>query len=240
MSRTVVGEETFDRTALTATSHGYAVHRDYAAHFFRWGFALRYVTPKTQLLDVACGVDTPLCRALTMRHVRPAFYLGVDLNTLTRAPSRQWVAFREKFDFTRRYRELKDVKFDLITCFEAYEHMPSAAGLRLLKGIRHCLTDDGVALISTPVIRHDGHMAKNHINEVSIAELSKEIGKAKLKIEKRYGTFASYHDIKKVATEHERKLLDDLRSYYNNEVAACFLAPKYPDASRNNIWVLRK
>ena len=239
MGRTIVEGETFDRTALTATSHGYAVHRDYAAHFFRWGFALRHVTTSTRLLDVACGVDTPLCRALSMRHVRPATYLGVDLNALPRAPSRQWATFKEKFDFTRRFKELSG-NFDLITCFEAYEHMPAAAGLRLLKGIKHCLADGGVALVSTPVIRHDGHMAKNHINEVSIETLSGEIKKAGLKVVQRYGTFASYHDLKKVAPAHERKLLDELRNYYDGEVVACFLAPKYPDASRNNIWVLTK
>ncbi len=235
--RLEVDGETFDRTSLVSSSYGYTVHRDYAAHFFRWGFALRYVTTATRLLDVGCGTDTPLAKTLRMRQTRPQQYLGVDFNALPRPPTLKWGSFREKFDFTRQHKEIAGKGWDLITNFEVYEHMPKTAGLRLLKGIRACLAPDGVALISTPVIRRDGHMAKNHIHEPSIAELAGEMKKAGLKVVGRYGTFASWPDIKKVCTPDELRIASKLRDYYDAEVVACFLAPKYPDASRNNIWV---
>lgn len=57
--------------------------------------------------------------------------------------------------------------------------------------------------------------------------------------EERYGTFASYRDIGKVATPEHRQVLDDIRQLYSEEVTACFLAPLYPDHSRNNVWVLK-
>lgn len=236
--RSEVDGEVFDKTSLYG-NYGYAVHRDYAAHFFRWSHAFRHITTSTAMLDIGCGVDTPMAKAITMRHSRPKSYVGVDMNLLTRAPPRQWATYHGRFDFTRRWKELKrEGGYDLIVSFEAIEHMPVSAGQRLLRGARELLAPSGLFMLSTPVF--NGSAAKNHVHEYTIEELAAEIKKAKLVVEKRYGTFASYHDVKKVCSKEERALLDQLRDYYDGEVAACFLAPKYPDASRNNVWLLRR
>lgn len=240
MKREVIEGEVFDKSDLTKSD---AVHRDYAAHFFRWSFALRYVNDKTHVLDVGCGSDTPMAKAIHWRFTgkRPASYVGVDLGRLPRAPNyRQWATFLPEFDFTRRWRELAEVyrPFDLIVCFEAIEHMPVAAGARLLAGARQLLAHDGVMLLSTPVF--NGRAAKNHIHEYTIPELERAIARAGLAVERRCGTFASYPAMKKACGPEELRLLNELRTYYDDEVAACFLAPKYPDAARNNLWVLRR
>jgi 2-polyprenyl-3-methyl-5-hydroxy-6-metoxy-1,4-benzoquinol methylase len=229
----------FDKTSLRATAHGKWVHRDYGAHFFRWGFAGRFVTSDTDVLDVGCGPDVPMIDVLTMpRSQVPRSYLGVDMNREPRKhPTRQWASFRWQFDFTSGYASLG--QFDLITNFEVIEHMRKADGERLLVAMRACLRDgDSRILLSTPVF--NGKAAANHIHEWTVAELSESAARCGLTVVDRFGTFASWNDVRKVCTEAERKLLDEVGRFYGGEVLACFLAPKYPDASRNNTWVLKK
>jgi SAM-dependent methyltransferase len=228
----------YDTTSLTATSHGSRVHRDYAAHFFRWGFAARLIRTGDEVLDVGCGEDYPFVKTLIGGFPTglPARYVGVDLNALPRPPHRGWATFSGSFDFIERYRELGT--FSVVLCLEVIEHVPRVAGDRLLAGLRACLAPGGRLLLSTPVF--NGRAAKNHVHEYEIEELREAILAADLRVERRYGTFASYQAIKRVASPEELDTLDRLREFYSNEVTACFLAPLYPDASRNNLWVLRR
>lgn len=228
----------FDKTSLRENAHGRWVHRDYAAHFFRWGFAGRFIGRETEVLDVGCGVDCPLIGVLTqpMNNV-PKRYVGTDLNNEPRSPpTRLWAKLHWQFNFIERYVELG--QFDVITNFEVIEHMRKADGLRLLAGLRECLKPTGRLLLSTPVF--NGKAAANHLHEFEIDELREAIEGAGLAVEARYGTFASQHDIKRVATAAELELVQRLSRYYDGEVMACFLAPLYPDASRNNTWLCKR
>lgn len=226
----------FDTTSLRANAHGQWVHRDYGAHFFRWGFAGRFVTGETDVLDIGCGPDVPMINALTMpRNQVPRSYVGVDMNNEPqRAPSRGWATLHWNFDFTKNYKKLG--QFDLVTCFEVIEHARTDDGLKLLKGMRACLRPTGKILLSTPVF--NGKAAANHLHEYTIEELRRAVAKAGLQIAQRFGTFASQRDIKKVATAAELDVVKRLSDYYSGEVLSCFLAPLYPDASRNNVWLL--
>lgn len=231
----------FDTTSCTQSSHGARVHRDYAAHFFRWGFAQRFIKKDMRVLDIGCGVDQPLPRVLTdkMSHV-PRLYLGVDFDPrVKRRWQFAWVEVQGGFDFTRKWKTLAPKgPFDVITSFEVIEHMHKDAGRRLLKGAHGLLAPEGTFLLSTPC--YDGRrMANNHIHEYWIAELEKEILKAGLVVAARFGTFMDVLQIKKMSPEHA-KVATELRQYYGDEVVSCFLAPLYPDNARNNIWVLRR
>ncbi len=231
-------DRTFDKSSLRANSHGQWIHRDYGAHFFRWGFAGRFVSSETEVLDVGCGPDVPMVGVLTMpRSQVPKRYVGVDLNREPRkVPSRGWADLKWEFNFVERYQELG--QFDLVTCFEMIEHMQKSDGECLLAGIRACLRPGGTALVSTPV--YNGKAAADHLHEWGIDELAASIAGAGLRVESRRGTFASQNDIKKVATPEHLAVAKALSEYYSGEVVACFLAPLYPDASRNNVWVLKR
>jgi hypothetical protein len=54
----------------------------------------------------------------------------------------------------------------------------------------------------------------------------------------RHGTFASWNDVKRAAEPAHVALAERLKKFYDGDVVACFLAPLYPDASRNVCWVL--
>lgn len=230
----------FDTTALKrGGSNERGVHRDYAAHYFRWGFAGRFSNNATRILDVGCGTDLPLVAILNHpRNLVPKAYTGVDYNKEpTKVPHRQWAEYHWQFDFTRDFKKLKG-PYDLVTCFEVIEHMREKEGRLLLDGIRWNLAPDGVALLSTPVF--DGKAAANHLKEWENQELHDAIVDAGLTIERKFGTFMNYQAVKKVATREELRIAESLKEYYSGEVIACFLAPLYPDASRNIVWKLRR
>ena len=87
----------FDKTQLRAAQYGDKVHRDYAAHFFRWGFATRFIKKGMSVLDVGCGQDLPLVRVLapSMSHI-PGRYVGVDMNRVKPFKCK-WVEVLQEF-----------------------------------------------------------------------------------------------------------------------------------------------
>lgn len=229
----------FDKTSLRAHIQGYQVHRDYAAHFFRWGWvSRRYITPATKVLDVGCGPDGALAKVLSYKaNGIPKSYLGVDLNRLgDDMPGFRWCSFMGQFNFSGRWKELKPLgPFNIITCFEVVEHMRMSAMRQLLRGALELLAPNGKLILSTPVF--NGKMAKNHINEMTVPTMQKELERAGWTVMKRYGTFMSDGDRKRVVTPEENALVDRLKEYYSTDVLACFLAPLYPDAARNCMWI---
>lgn len=232
---------TYDQTFLDPNAE--IVHRDYAAHFFRWGFAKDHfiVHEETRVLDVGCGPDRPLMLTLFggIGTVLAKSYTGVDLNSVksTRhARSRIY----ERTNFFEAWQTILAERgpFDLITNFEVIEHMPKAQGLQLLRLFWECLAPGGRILLSTPVYDGKGR-AKNHIHEYTIPELWEHIEAARLEVVARYGTFMNVTEVKKVADKCQLQVFNQLRQYYSNDVMSTFLAPLFPDNSRNNLWVLK-
>ncbi len=236
----------FDKTQLKQNTHGYTVHRDYAAHFFRWGFAFKRIKAyETRVLDLGCGQDCPLARVLSFRmSAVPGFMLGVDLNKIQKPFKCKWFQVKDEFSFVDRHEELVKehgaASFDLVTCFEVIEHMHPPDGKRLLENAADLTRVGGEMVLSTPVY-NGKKMAANHLHEYRIDELRDLIlSTGRWEVAHRFGTFASWNEIKKVMTREELHLYDELARYYDHEVLSCFLAPKYPDSSRNNAWVLRR
>jgi len=233
----------FDKTALTHKSHGEFVHRDYLAHCLRWGWAAKMIKLGQSVLDVGCGVEAPLAVVLSNTNfVHGGQYVGVDMNRKIRqGGGRGWCRVIPEFDFTARYKELG--LFDIVTNFEVIEHMPKTDGPVLLRAMRECLKPGGRLLLSTPVF--NGKAARNHTGpegprEYTVRELQEAIESSGLRVVERRGTFASYHPIKKVLTPAHLEVYEELREFFGDDLMACFLAPLYPDASRNCFWVLER
>ncbi len=231
-------DRVFDKTSLREKSHGQWIHRDYFAHAMRWAHAGRYINGATDVLDVGCGPDVQLINVLTMpRNQVPKSYVGVDFNREPQKhPNRQWATLHWQFNFIERWQELG--QSDVVTCFEMLEHVHLLDGPRVLEGLKGCLRNDGLLLLSTPVF--NGKAAATHLHEWTIPELAGAIETAGLVVERRFGTFARATDLRKVATEEDLRMVARLHPYYSDEVLACFLAPLYPDASRNNVWLCRR
>lgn len=232
----------FDRTQLKAAGHGRTVNRDYAAHFFRWGWVARQIKQGESILDIGCGQDQPLLYVLAARiQTVPDVYVGVDLNPITKKSNCKWADIYDNFDFVTNgvaFLEERYTPFDVAVCLEVVEHMELPDGAKLLGNVFSLLRPGGRFYLSTPVF--DGYRAANHIHEYTIPELKEVCEKAGFTVERRIGTFASKPDIKRVAGPAELEVYQKLEEWFGGDVMATFLAPLYPDASRNNLWVLRK
>lgn len=227
----------FDKTQLKENQYGYIVHRDYAAHFFRWGWITKNKIHGKSVLDVGCGQDQPMLKVIMgNKSYIPTFYCGVDLN---RPPAKvidpTWAEVHFEFDFIHQYTEISMAYgFDVAVCLEVIEHMEIEDGRFMLEGIHQLLKPGGRLYLSTPVF--NGMAALNHIHEYTIPELQALFEGVGFKVEQRFGTFASMYDLKSVASKEQWNVYQTLAAYYGNEVMSLFMAPLYPDASRNNIW----
>lgn len=229
----------FDTTALKETALKNFVHRDYAAHFFRWGFAERWVANdhSQRILDIGCGPDQAFAKLLCYKRW-PRELVSVDYAPVKNTRNTTWHTLLAPFDFTKDWRKIQP-GFDVVVCFEVIEHMHKASGLKLLQGARHLMNDDGVFLLSTPVYDGKRHAA-NHIHEYTIDELAAHIAKAGLRVERRFGTFMDSLKARQMDNPQHRSTWQHLSEYYSADVMSCFLSPLYPDLCRNNLWVLRK
>jgi 2-polyprenyl-3-methyl-5-hydroxy-6-metoxy-1,4-benzoquinol methylase len=233
----------FDTTQCRERQYQDIVHRDYLAHCLRWSWSARFIKPGQRVLDVGCGQDAPLAKVLagqssTFYRDKASEYVGVDMNKNVKCARPRWCTIHEEFDFTSRYGELG--LFDVITNFEVIEHMGVEDGARLLRAMRDCLKPDGRVILSTPVLDPVVGQAANHIHEFLIPELQSLVESCGLEVVKRYGTFASYNPLKKALAPEHLAVYEALREFHGDGVMACFLSPLYPDAARNNVWLLRR
>ncbi len=237
-SKTYREPREFDKTSLRATAHEFRISRDYAGHLCRWGFVRKFINHDTTVLDVGCGVDLALARTLAGGYANtiPASYTGLDLNRLRDRPTYKWATFLEKFNFVADYTTLP-IRYDVVVSFEVIEHVTREKTEEFLAGLKHCLTPTGTLFLSTPNFKTN--KARNHCYEFESKELRDLLEKAGFTVSKRYGTFASYHDIKKVAKPEELAILDKLNEFHHGDVTAIFMASLYPDASRNITWILK-
>lgn len=229
----------FDQTQLRERQHGQTVHRDYAAHYFRWVTVKEATRPTDRVLDIGCGQDQPLVRVLTYQvaHV-PKVYVGVDLNPIPHKSGIGWVTIHDQFNFIKRWRELKTKNlFSKICCFEVIEHMQLSNGLKLLQAARELLTPGGIFFLSTPVF--DGYAAVNHLHEYKIDELARLIQRAGLVVKARYGTFGNTVQLRKVLTPEEKILWHRWQGRLGNDGLSVIFATDHPDQSRNNLWLLK-
>jgi hypothetical protein len=229
----------FDKTQLHEDQHGQFVHRDYLAHALRWGWIQRQLEPGKSVLDVGCGQDLPLLKVLGGGgHPRlPSLYCGVDLNTLPEV-NRPWVRLHPEFCFHERHAELP-YDFDYIVNLEVIEHQSIGDGLQMLYLFHEHLAADGTLFLSTPVFDGEARAA-NHLHEFTIKQLQGLLEQVGFRVEKRYGTFASWADLKQVWTPEHERVYNQLKFWFGPEVMSVILAPLYPDASRNCIWICKK
>lgn len=244
-----------DTTCLSldhAEQRGF-LHRDYLAHCLRWSHVVKYLTQGHKfrthhVLDVGCGREAPLAKLLfssRMTHTTGS-YTGVDYGKLERPASiADTGKFNAKFigkcDFASEgaVNSKGRNKFDTVVCFEMLEHVEPMHSFQTLKRIGQLMLPTSVAFISTPCYDPKVGAADNHVNEMSWAGLRLLIGLAGLDVMQCFGTFASQKDYKAKMDAHQQAVFKQLSEYYDSNVLSCFMAPMFPELSRNCLWVLK-
>lgn len=240
----------YNKTQLTPQKeferHVYG--RDQFAHYLRWTHVLKNAKVGQTILDFGCG-SGELLEVFYRNRYRPKKYIGLDIRaTQINKNSEKF----EKLDFaTFKQADLcgeidLGETFDIVTCFEVFEHIGHANADAFLKNLhKHCSKDTCV-FFSTPNYDPRVGAAENHllgpekeVGEWDHFELQEQLEKYFV-IEKKYGTFASMRDYKDDLNEWQKQAFEALKDYYDVTILANIMAPMV-DASkaRNCLWVLR-
>lgn len=242
-----------DRTHLSldqAEERGF-IHRDYIAHCFRWSHVVKFLMKghtykDAHIIDIGCGKDQPLPRLLYSNKMTGFDYTGIDANSMdfheviakAHQNGKMRAAIHDECDAS--LLDPEDLSWGLGTvgvCFEVAEHMQPFILHRMLKNWKRLFHPDAAIFVSTPV--YNGSAADNHINEMGRKTLGQLFEFHGFKVEGNWGTFASQSELKQVMTKEHLDMLDKLGDYYDSNVLATIFAPMYPQASRNNLWMLR-
>ena len=240
----------YNKTQLTPQQEfeRHIYHRDQFAHYLRWTHVLKEAKIGQTILDFGCGSGEML-EVFYRNRYRPAKYVGLDI--LTSQIEKNNEKF-EKLDFaTFKQADLcQDIdlgeKFEIITCFEVFEHIGHANADAFLKNIWNHCNEGTTVYFSTPNYDPKVGAAENHIlgdereiGEWDHFELQAELEKF-FTVEKKYGTFASMRDYKDELNEWQKPMFEALKEYYDTNLVANIMAPLV-DASkaRNCLWVLR-
>lgn len=251
----------FDTTALHFDQHGRLVsHADYMAHCEKYDYAWRSIQRGDRVLDVGCGTDAPLMRAVNFVQSQAAkllpkeggAYVGVDLNPL-KPTGIAWARLVGGCDYTTTGGEasardaLGDVlgtharSFTLAVCLEAIEHMSYDDGRALLERIFASLEPGGNLILSTPVYDGKGQ-ARNHLHEYYVDELRDLVESVGFEVARRMGTFTAEPQILAALRRDGRDdwlaLYREARAFHSAGYMSGLLAPMYPDDARNNVWLL--
>ena len=255
----------FDKTHLDVERYNRrgVIHRDYIAHCHRWSFVQRWMVTrdlndryldtdgatrgkmmhkKTHVLDIGCGVDIMLYRALVSNKVSPLSYTGVDINKLSVpkefAGSKFQPTLLEETDICSV--DSLDNEPNLVVSFEMLEHVPFDYSQATLKKAYDLSSHDATLIMSTPVYMEKYGMAKNHINEMTREQVMEQLDNAGWKVKENYGTFAGRPELFKHMKPEHQELFKELMKYYDSNVMATIFAPLYPQYARNNLWVCEK
>lgn len=237
-------------------------HADYLAHCEKYDYTWRSIKKGDRILDVGCGTDAPLMRAINFvqgqaSKVLPregGAYVGVDMNRL-KPTAISWATLLGEVDMTSEEgyeAALQAVNpgldlstdelrgYSLVVCLEVIEHMGVEDGRSLLENMRDLLSDGGRIILSTPVYDGKGQ-ARNHIHEYYIKELQDLIESVGLVVHKRMGTFTSEPQLKAWMRQNRTDWYDlymEAREFHSAGYMSGVIAPMVPDIARNNVWLL--
>ena len=251
----------FDKTALHYNSRGGTVsHADYLAHCEKYDYCFRQIAKGDKILDIGCGTDQPLVKAITKDMTKATGllqhgggYVGADLNAIKRKMGYAWATIVDEVDATDpdNYQRLVPRissanhwafgEYTMGVCLEVIEHMDVPDGRRLLETFWNALAPGGRLYLSTPVF--DGHMARNHVHEYEIPELQELIESVGFVVDRRMGTFTSEPIVKRWLKENHPDWLEVYmasREFHTSGYMSGLFAPMLPDQARNNVWDLRK
>lgn len=230
---------------------GFMAHRDWIAHAARYLHVARFLgIEKKTVLDVGCGrFDMPY--ALLQYRKRPSLYWGLDLRA-----QEQWAEMIRWPIPTRLVRgdivlddfnslpEWPAKGFDVVTCFEVFEHVPRSHAPVLMQRLYDWTKVGGTCYFSTPNLGVSRSVAKNHIGpDGEIREwmyqdkidLAESIG---FEIVETFGTFAVPNKLPK--EEMANPVIDKIRRYLNPEMFSAFIAGAFPEYSNNSLFVMKR
>lgn len=229
-------------------------HRDQFAHYLRWTHILKEARIGETILDFGCGKGS-LLEVLYRNKFKQNKYVGLDIREKTIEAAKleygnvDWAEFYAQ-DLIYPDMDLSGFQADKVCSFEVLEHVGKQNGDLFCQNFLACGKEDATYYLSTP--NYDEHVgaAGNHtydsgdgrgvaVQEYAHTELQELLEKYFV-IEKKYGTFASQRDYKPLMNDWQKEMFKAMSEYYDSNLVANIMAPMFPEASRNTLWVLKR
>ena len=235
------------------TFERHVFHRDQFAHYLRWTHILKEAKIGETIVDFGCGKGN-LLEVLYRNKFKCKHYIGIDIREKTISKAREhfsavdWASFLADDLIVPAY-QYSDFKADKVCSFEVLEHVGKQNADAFCINFRACGNEDATYYISTPNFDEHVGAAGNHtydagdgrgvdVQEFSYQELHDLFSKHFVIIDS-FGTFASQRDYKHLMNEWQTNMYNHLKRYYDSNLVANLMAPFFPQASRNTLWVLK-
>lgn len=233
--------------AADAVDKGFMSHSDWVGHIMRYGFAMKTIEkmkPK-RILDVGCGsMNLPkfLWRNRSSFHGQ---YVGIDLRA-----QEAWLndfAWKTSMELFRMDIVLDDPTlvgkpFEVVTCFEMFEHIPKKLQPKLMERLFNWTAKGGVCLFSTPNAGVANTTADNHVGEDGIRERTykdklRMAADAGFVVEKTFGTFCGSTRLPKDFIEQPH--IQVMKEFLLDSFFVSLLATGFPEKSNNALFLMR-
>lgn len=229
-------------------------HRDQFAHYLRWTHILKEAKIGESIVDFGCG-QANLLEVLYRNKFKQAEYIGLDIREKTivtnieKFKNVDWAHFYVA-DLVKDYMDFSMFNGDKVCAFEVIEHVGKQNAHAFLENFKTCGKTDATYYLSTPNFDASVGAAGNHtydsgdgrgvdVQEFTHTELETILSQH-FDIVKKFGTFASMRDYKPLMNEWQTEMFNALKEYYDTNLIANIMAPMFPDAARNTLWVLKR
>lgn len=229
-------------------------HRDQFAHYLRWTHILKEAKIGESIVDFGCG-QANLLEVLYRNKFKQKRYVGIDIRekTIEKAAEKfsnvEWAQFIAA-DLITSGLDFQQFDADKVCSFEVLEHVGKQNAETFLSNFKDCGNNNATYYLSTPNYDPSVGAAANHIfdagdgrgedvQEFDHYELE-ELLKKHFTVVKKFGTFASVKDYKPLMNEWQKSMFEKLKEYYDSNLVSNIMAPLFPDASRNTLWVLKR
>lgn len=229
-------------------------HRDQFAHYLRWTHILKEAKIGESIVDFGCGAGN-LLEVLYRNKFKQKEYIGIDIREKTIASAAEkyadvtWAKFYVA-DLVKRDLDFESFNADKVCSFEVLEHVGKQNADIFLENFKACGNNNATYYLSTPNYDPAVGAAGNHtydsgdgrgvdVQEFDHWELENLLQKHFV-IVKKFGTFASVKGYKPLMNDWQKKMFEALKEYYDSNLVSNIMAPMFPDASRNTLWVLKR
>lgn len=238
-------ENTFER---------HVFHRDQFAHYLRWTHILKESKIGETIVDFGCGKGS-LLEVLYRNRYKAKNYYGLDIRKKTIDAANEkysmvdWAEFLEQ-DLIYPSIDLSKFQADKVCSFEVLEHVGKQNGDSFCQNFLACGNENATYYLSTPNFDEKVGAAGNHtydsgdgrgiaVQEYSHIELENLLSKYFI-IKDKFGTFASQKDYKPLMNDWQTEMFNHLSKYYDSNLVSNFMAPFFPEHSRNTLWILKR
>jgi SAM-dependent methyltransferase len=211
------------------------------AHYYRFLFIMRWLRPRTILVDIGCGRGWLL--NMIYRNKLDISYIGIDLSLASLK-----YASRTKYKCPRLLLQTNCVRppliqnfADYVVCLETIEHNDKENAENILRKCVDILKPGGLLFVSTPNRRNQTMVfPEDHVYEWELEEMSNYLKVIGLEIQQIFGCFGKKQEIIQSLDEIEKQLYLRLSNYFDWHVLSPFFSVLHPENSQGVIWLCKK